>query len=257
MPMMLPTRSLVVLLLIIIALAGAVPVSAVKSVEQSFDDSLTRGSKFTVTITGKPNTSYYVWIPHTFSMTGEQYDQPPVLIDSTLGMSKDSEGGPYTIGSYQYYNGNGRTIQDDIAPSTATMSNTNYYGLVRTESDGQAVVEFTTSVYTGLRSYSVKVENPDSVDNDQLGVVITLQSRKVPMSIYTVSTTRATRQTTRTIVTTPPTTVPAPQTTEEILLPTQLPAAPAPLPTTKANMGIMTGVCALAGVLLLAGTRQK
>lgn len=243
------------LLLVTLAVLAAVPVTAMKSTVQSIDDTLTRGSKFTVTITAKPNTSYYIWIRDTFSMTGERYDQPPTIIDSTLGLSKDSEGGPYTIGSYQYNNGNGRTIRDDIAPSTATMSNTNYYGLVRTDTDGQAVVEFTTSVYTGLREYSVKVENPDSVDNDRLAVQIAVQSRKVPMSIYTVEQTRVTRVATpkiTTVATLPPTPVTPEATPEPTLLPTRTPT-----PTKKADSGLPVVACALVAMGILAATRKK
>ena len=188
-------------------------------------------------------------------MTGERYDQPPVLIDSTLGLSKDSEGGPYTIGSYQYYNGNGRTIRDDIAPSTATMSNTNYYGLVKTEANGQAIVEFTTSVYTGLREYSVKVENPDSVDNDRLAVQIAVQSRKVPMSIYTVEQTRVTRTATP-AVTTMEILLPTPTTGEATPEPALLPDR-SPPPTKKAGIGLPVIVCALFAALILAATGRK
>ena len=92
------------------------PVTAVKMAEQSVGDSLTRGSRFTVTITGIPNSSYYIWIPHTSSMTGEPRDQPPVIADSQTNVAEDPDDGPWPIGSYQYNNGNGQTIRDDIPP---------------------------------------------------------------------------------------------------------------------------------------------
>ena len=117
----------ILLAVILCSLVIVIPVSAVKTAEQSLDETLTRGGRFTATITGLPNTPYYVWLPRTFSMTGKPYDQPPVITDNTMGIVKDPVGGPYPIGSYKYNNGNGRTIRDDIAPSTPEMSNTQYY----------------------------------------------------------------------------------------------------------------------------------
>ncbi|MDO8872580.1 MAG: hypothetical protein Q7V05_07620 [Methanoregula sp.] len=88
---------------------------------------LTRGSRFTITVTGTPNTPYYVWLTRTYTMSGEPGDQPPVLLANQANIEKDPSGGPYVIGSYQYNNGGGRTIIDDVAPTTASMSDTQYY----------------------------------------------------------------------------------------------------------------------------------
>ena len=117
------------MMIVIIAcfLLAVIPVSAVKTAEQSVSDSLTRGSRFTVTITGLPNSSYYIWLPHTSSMTGEPRDQPPVIADNQMNVMEDPADGPWPIGSYQYNNGNGQTIRDDIPPSTPDMPNTRYY----------------------------------------------------------------------------------------------------------------------------------
>jgi hypothetical protein len=113
------TRFFPVLLLALIVAAFfcVVPVAAVATAEESLSESMTRGSRFTATITGLPNTTYYIWLPRTFTMSGEQYDMPPVIADNTENFSKDPAGGPYTIGSYQYYNGNGRTILDGEDPA--------------------------------------------------------------------------------------------------------------------------------------------
>jgi len=130
--------------------------------------SLVRGHQFTVDITGKPNTAYYVWLTGTWPLSGEAYDQPPVVVANQLNVQQDPVNGPYTIGSYKYYNGDGRTILDDVAPSSSLLSNTSYYALVTTDESGQAVVAFGTSINTALRSYSVRVENPTSVNNETL-----------------------------------------------------------------------------------------
>jgi hypothetical protein len=135
----------------------------------SADDSgLTRGSRFTITVTGTPNTPYYVWLTGTYTMSGEPGNQPPVLLANQANIEKDPVGGPYVIGSYQYNNGGGRTIREDVAPSTALMSDTQYYGLVTTNNDGYAVVAFQTSSNTATRKFSVKVENPQSVAKDNI-----------------------------------------------------------------------------------------
>lgn len=235
-------------------LFAVVPVSAVKTAEQSADGSMTRGSRFTVTITGLPNSSYYVWIPHTSSMTGEPRDQPPVIADSQMNVMEDPADGPWPIGSYQYNNGNGQKIRDDIPPTTPDMPNTRYYALVTTDYNGQATIEFHTSVNTGLRSYSVKVENPQSIDSDNLLVELQVYSRKAPAGIVIFTTPLQTVLTTvmptitenpLPITTLPVTTLPEPVQT---LLPAQT-------PTQKSPPAIGTGILA-AGISLLLMRRN-
>jgi len=228
------------------------------ALEQSVSNSLTRGSRFTVTITGLPNTAYYVWLPGTFTMTGEQYDRPPVIAD-TANVVKDPDDGPYTIGSYQYNNGNGQTIIDDVAPSTATMSNTNYYALVRTNKEGQAFVEFKTTLETGLRSYSVKVENPDSADSDNLLVEVAVYSRKAPsMVVFSPDLTPGQTPTPTmtplivTVTATPP--PPTTQTTIPVAATTRQSQTPAP--TTKAAAGSAPIIWGLLIAVLCIGMKR-
>ncbi len=166
-------------------MSAVISVAAAQSMEQSISGSLTRGSRFTVTITGLPNTPYYIWLTGTFTMTGKPYDQPPVIADNTMNVVKDPPGGPYTIGSYQYNNGGGRTILDDVAASTPDMPNTNYYAQVTTDETGVALVEFQTSAYTAIRSYSVKVENPQSPESTNMQVEQTVFSRAARPMIIT------------------------------------------------------------------------
>lgn len=245
-------RSFHFLIMVIAAclLISVMPVTAMRSTEQSVSDSLTRGGRFTVTITGLPNSSYYLWIPHTSSMTGEPRDQPPVIADYQTNVASDPDNGPWPIGSYQYNNGGGQTIRDDIAPSSATMPNTRYYALVTTDHAGQATVEFLTSVNTGLRSYSVKVENPQSVDSDNLLVTIRVYSRKAPapIEIFTTPETTPVTSLPTTTVSLPPviTTLP-PVTSPE---PVQT-APPAQVPTAKAPAGIGAGILAAVITLFL------
>jgi hypothetical protein len=219
----------IVLLILACMVALVVPVSALQSSEQSISDSLTRGSRFTITITGMPNTAYYVWLPGTFTMTGEPYDQPPVIVEGQSSIVKDPSGGPYTIGSYQYNNGGGRTILNDVAPSTATTSCTNYYAQATTDAKGQAVVEFQTSVYTKIRSYSVKVENPSAPEKENFQIEQRIYSRTArPM----INTPLVTVTTSIPVLTTPQT--PAPTLTEPTLVLTPLPTTPV-IPTTTST----------------------
>lgn len=204
-----------------------VPVAALQSTEQSISDSLTRGSRFTITITGLPNTSYYIWLTGTSDMTGKNYDQPPV-ISGTYGITKDPDGGPYTIGNYQYNNGGGRTILDDVAPSSSDLSNTNYYAQATTDERGQAIVEFRTSVYTGLRSYSVKVENPNAPESENFRIEQTVYSRTARPMINTPVPTVTIPPAATTLTTLPTTVVPIPADTVMVTAPPSASAAPTP-----------------------------
>lgn len=235
----------------------AVPVYAVKTAEQSLGGSITRGSRFAVTITGIPNSSYYIWIPHTSSMTGEPHDQPPFIADSQANVVEDSPDGPYIIGSYQFNNGGGTTIREDVAQSTPEMPNTQYYALVTTDSRGLAIVEFRTSFNTALRSFSIKVENPRSIDSDTLLVGLNLYSRGAPVSIEAQTPERSIPE-------------PTPRATENSVLPattlTTLTTAP-PLPTTsvppipspttrRASAGFLLPVLAAGAAIISAGKRR-
>jgi hypothetical protein len=132
------------------------------------ENGLTRGSRFTITVTGAPNTPYYVWLARTFTMSGEPGNQPPVLLANQANIVKDPPEGPYVIGQYQIDNGGGRTIREDVAPSTSLVSSTQYYALVTTDEDGRAIVAFQTSSATALRTFPVKVENARSIGQDTI-----------------------------------------------------------------------------------------
>jgi len=245
---------LIILACIICFLFTVIPVTATKTVEASVSDTLTRGGRFTVTITGLPSSAYYIWLPGTFTMTGEPRDQPPVIADAIGNVEKDSPGGPYTIGSYQYSNGDGNTIRDDVAPSTPDMPNTNYYALVTTDTSGIAVVEFRTSVNTGLRSYSVRVENPRSVDSDNLQLRLQVFTRRAPVVVGITTTEKSLApytteipQVSEMVSLTPPQ-VTVPTTT---VIPIQ-----APVPSRKTPLAFCLAILA-AGYVMVVKRRQK
>jgi hypothetical protein len=167
----------VILVLACVAIFVVIPIA-------SAEDTLTRGSGFTVTITGKPNTAYYVWVARTFSMSGEPGDQPPVILGGQMNVLQDPSGGPYVIGSYRYSNGNGRTILDDVAPSSATSSNTRYYAQVTTDIDGIAIVGFRTSSATADKKFSIVAQNPQS-PGETVYVTLGLPQRRVSIMAET------------------------------------------------------------------------
>ena len=169
------TKSITVFVIIFFIATLVIPALAS---EGTSNDALARGGRFTITITGMPNTPYYVWLTRTFTMTGNFGDQPPVIVSYQSGVQQDPPDGPFTIGNYAFHNGNGRTILDDVAPSSHVMSNTNYYALVTTDSNGRAVVAFQTSSATATRTFSIKVENPGSAASSNI-----LVERNLPFKV--------------------------------------------------------------------------
>ena len=122
-------------------------------------DVVVRGNAFSVTITGRPNTEYYLWVKGTGQMSGESLDQPPLLVESQKDVTNDPVGGPYTIGSYQYEGGAGRTIKEDVpaAPSNGVY----YYAKVKTSNSGTVTVGWQTSQATKDKKYTFRVERFD------------------------------------------------------------------------------------------------
>jgi hypothetical protein len=213
-------------------------------------DSLTRGSMFTVSIAAKPSTSYYVWFTRTFAMSGEPGDQPPVIVGYTERVEFDPAGGPYAIGSYQFRNGNGRTILDDVAPSSATVSNTRYYAKVTTDENGLGIIQFTTSSATAPRTFSVRAENPAS-QGEEVPVRLGLPEKKTA-----TVTAEAPRETTAPLppVTVPPLAEPAATTPPEPVAPQGTTAVPTTLQQTPVGLPM---IVAAAGAGLFALRRYQ
>jgi hypothetical protein len=212
-------------------------------------DTLTRGARFTITITGLPNTPYYVWVASTSILTGNAGDQPPVIVGGQSGIRKDPPGGPYAIGMYAFNNGNGRTILDDVAPSTPDMSNTNYFALVTTDQEGRAIVAFQTSSGTATRSFSIKVENPSSAANNNVLVELGL-----PVKITATPETKASPPAPKSSTTVPVTS------TVTTLLPATIVVTTIPVPTVTPSQaspsGVEVGILAVIAGFALTG-KQK
>ncbi|MCX6689304.1 MAG: hypothetical protein NTZ39_06410 [Methanoregula sp.] len=244
-----PRNYFVLLAFVLIACCSVLifPVLATTTSSQtSGDDALTRGNGFTITITGKPNTPYYVWLTRTWSLSGKPGDQPPVIVSYQSNVEKDPPEGPYIIGTYAYNNGNGRTILDDVAPSSLTQSNTSYYAQVTTDSYGEAVVGFRTSVNTAIQTFSIRVENPQSPTDDTMLVQRGDQTvRRGSVSIGFDTTVTLPRTPLPTPV--PTLTTPLPEITIPLPLPTTSPTA---TQTQKMPLELVLSVVALGfGIL--------
>ena len=235
--------ALLVLVLLTGSLVMIVPVlAATTSSAGAGSDVVTRGNLFAITVTGRPNTPYYIWLTRTWSLSGNPGDQPPAIVSYQVPVTQDSPDGPYTIGSYAYYNGGGRTILDDVAPSSSSMPNTSYYAKVTTDSNGQAVVALRTSSNTAAQKYTVKVQNPASPADDTVFV----QNGDVTTKRGSVSIGFATTATVPTPV--PTTALPIAETTIALLAPTTQPTA---APTQPAPSTLIFSIIALGLVILV------
>jgi PGF-CTERM protein len=129
-------------------------------------DSVVRSKSFSVTVTGKPSTTYYLWVKGTSSMQSGYDDQPPmtnvnqekVYNDNAL----DASGwhiatALHPIGDYQYDNGAGNKIIDDIAKG-GPFNQTRYYALINTTTSGTRTVEWVTNNWTKAQKYTIRVE---------------------------------------------------------------------------------------------------
>jgi len=158
-------------------------------------DSVVRSKPFSVTITGKPSTSYHVWVKGTSTMGGGYDDQPPmigqnqasVVMDSPIAFSSGASGlliagnytyqngGGYALGTYAGVPGSGTIYNDICKPTdfTATVvaagtqlstkafklgNGTYLYANVTTSTSGTRTIEFLTTNWTKAQSYTIRVE---------------------------------------------------------------------------------------------------
>jgi len=143
-------------------------------------DSVVRSKPFAVTITGKPNTVYHVWVKGTSTLSGGHDSQAPMIKAAQDGVVQD----PYFIGvggaafpfgqgsadagAYEFENGgNGgsgrsgaQTVWDDVSKGALVNGNGTYeYANVTTSSTSATrTVEFTTTNWTKAQKYTIRVE---------------------------------------------------------------------------------------------------
>jgi len=130
-------------------------------------DSVVRSKSFSVTVTGKPSTEYYLWVKGTSAMNSKYDNQPPMVVlnqekvytdDPTLAVN-----GNHPIGDYKYENGAGANIYSDVATGAFatgnTYNSTRYYAKILTSTSGTRTVEWATNNWTKAQKYTIRVEN--------------------------------------------------------------------------------------------------
>ena len=129
------------------------------------NDTVVRGDAFSVTITGKPDGAYYLWVKDTSSMSGLAGDQPPSIMGSQDNVRMDPKAGPWPIGRY-VSEGSTRTIQQDVAQfyGRENVKGVVYYASVTLDSNGNRTVGFSTTVNTKDDDYTIHVERPEPYD---------------------------------------------------------------------------------------------
>jgi PGF-CTERM protein len=138
-------------------------------------DTVTRSKPFSVTVTGKPATFYWVWVKGVSQMSGLFDDQPPMIPLNQVGVYNDSSA-PWNGGTsgpfYSYYTPqNSGAWLYTVKPQGTSVSSypangTQYYVMIKTNSDGVRTVEFTTSNQTKAQKYTIRVENRTPGTND-------------------------------------------------------------------------------------------
>lgn len=129
------------------------------------NESIVRGDPFTVTITGKPLSAYYLWVTETNLMSGMAGNQPPSIILSQDGVRMDPKTGPWPIGLYQPDDSTG-TIQQDVAQyyGYEDVRGVMYYASITLDRGGNRSVGFSTTQYTKDQDYTIRVERPEPYD---------------------------------------------------------------------------------------------
>jgi PGF-CTERM protein len=120
-------------------------------------DSIVRSKTFSVTVTGRPATNYYLWVKGTSAMLGGYDDQAPMIVENQEGVTMDPILGAYKIGVYQYENGGGFTIRDDVSIDPVYRG-TREYASIKTSTSGTRTIEFTTTNWTKAQKYTIRVE---------------------------------------------------------------------------------------------------
>ncbi|MFA6332553.1 MAG: MEMAR_RS02690 family S-layer glycoprotein, partial [Methanoregula sp.] len=131
-------------------------------------DSVVRSKSFSVTVTGKPSTTYYVWVKGTSAMDSSYDNQAPMTALNQEKVYNDdaikagASPATHPIGDYQYDNGAYATIFSDVAQGTFAQGNrynsTRYYALINTSTSGTRTIEWVTNNWTKAQKYTIRVE---------------------------------------------------------------------------------------------------
>lgn len=129
------------------------------------NETIIRGKPFTVTITGNPDSAYYLWVSDTNSMSGDAGDQPPSITFWQEDVTMDPKSGPWPIGQY-VFKGSTKTIQQDVAQHDGRVNvhGVVYYASVTLSGTGNRTIGFSTTPDTKDQKYTIRVERPEPYD---------------------------------------------------------------------------------------------
>ncbi|HOX35907.1 MAG TPA: MEMAR_RS02690 family S-layer glycoprotein [Methanoregulaceae archaeon] len=140
-------------------------------------DTVVRSNDFSVTITGKPSTYYFIWVKGVTNMgvTGTTDDMPPMIVQFQQDVSNDQPDQFKWNG--QYIPENKNDILWTLVPHDATYNGTLFYAKVKTDSSGVRTVEWSTNQSTKAQKYTIRVENrsttnTDTVKSDEVDVTV-------------------------------------------------------------------------------------
>jgi len=133
-------------------------------------DTVTRSKPFSVTVTGKPATFYWVWVKGTSQMSGLYDDQPPMIAPNQVGVYNASPSNGTTVlgdnpmlwGKFIPENKEPEYVFQQVPYSSNFAKNfngTKYWAMIKTNENGVRTIEFTTSNQTKAQKYTIRVEN--------------------------------------------------------------------------------------------------
>jgi PGF-CTERM protein len=166
-------------------------------------DSVVRSKPFSVTVTGRPNTVYHVWVKSTSTLTGGFDNQPPMIAQFQAGVTQDrftgtvaaigsdpqltlyTSGNVGNAGGYLFQNSGSTGIAGSVWYDVAHGSTNDYkfklgngtylYANVSLADSGTRTVEFTTSNWTKAQKYTIHVEQnfvPGGYKSDEVDVKV-------------------------------------------------------------------------------------
>jgi PGF-CTERM protein len=145
-------------------------------------DSVVRSKQFSITVTGRPNTNYHVWLKGVSTLDNTYDNQPPMIAENQVGVwmdtttaaatlyatandGNDGVAGGYAAG-YQYQN-NGSVWNlyryiggGDGTGAAATLPafRGKLYANITLNDAGTRTILFTTTNYTKAQKYTIRVE---------------------------------------------------------------------------------------------------
>jgi PGF-CTERM protein len=134
-------------------------------------DTVVRSKPFSVTITGKPRTTYHLWVKGTSNLAGGIDGQPPLVNTGIDGVTyiavcatkEDQRAAaiatPGSALGYSYQNaGANRVVFDDVSTVLETGFGSRVAVNIATSAAGTRTVEFVTTNWTKAQKFTIRVE---------------------------------------------------------------------------------------------------